>query len=120
VKYLSLKNIFELIVNFDMKCRGAPLFPHILHPSLLLLHYCSVTVYQITFLVYLIDRAYISELYGTLRGPMTSTFSGSIAGMVDGSSSLRRTSSLRRSFVSGAVSLKRRSVGVQVKYALVS
>ncbi|XP_064618703.1 unconventional myosin-XVIIIa-like isoform X2 [Lineus longissimus] len=61
---------------------------------------------------------YVSELYSTLRGPMTSTFSGSIAGMIDGSSSLKRTSSLRRSFVSGAASLKRRSVGVQVKYTL--
>ena len=56
----------------------------------------------------------MSDLFLTSRGPMTS-LSGSVAGL-EGSHSLRRVSSMRRTFTSGQAGIKRNSVALQVKF----
>ena len=56
----------------------------------------------------------MSDLFLTSRGPMTS-LSGSVAGL-EGSLSLRRVSSMRRTFTSGQAGIKRNSVALQVKF----
>lgn len=63
-------------------------------------------------------RAEISELFTHVRGP-TSIISGSVVG-IEGSSSLRRASSIRRSYTTGTAGLKRKSICLQVKFQVVS
>ena len=60
------------------------------------------------------NKSSISDLFLTSRGPMTS-LSGSVAGL-EGSHSLRRMSSMRRTFTSGQAGIKRNSVALQVKF----
>merc|ERR1712038_1779080 len=60
------------------------------------------------------NKPNISDLFLTSRGPMTS-LSGSVAGL-EGSHSLRRMSSMRRTFTSGQAGIKRNSVALQVKF----
>ena len=70
-------------------------------------------LYSLTFL-----RAEVSTVFTSMRGPISSTVSGSVVG-IDGSSSLRRTSSLRRSYTTGAAGLKRKSLCLQIKFQVV-
>ncbi|XP_064613479.1 LOW QUALITY PROTEIN: unconventional myosin-XVIIIa-like [Liolophura sinensis] len=63
------------------------------------------------------SRPELSQLFTSVRGPVSSTVSGSIVG-IDGSSSLRRASSMRRTFTSGQAGLKRKSVCLQVKFQM--
>ena len=60
------------------------------------------------------NKVAMSDLFLTSRGPMTS-LSGSVAGL-EGSHSLRRVSSMRRTFTSGQAGIKRNSVALQVKF----
>ena len=60
------------------------------------------------------NKSTLSDLFLTSRGPMTS-LSGSVAGL-EGSHSLRRMSSMRRTFTSGQAGIKRNSVALQVKF----
>ncbi|XP_026474112.1 unconventional myosin-XVIIIa isoform X3 [Ctenocephalides felis] len=60
----------------------------------------------------------ISSLFVSMRGLGPASFlGGSIVG-IDGSQSLRRASSIRRTFTSGAAGMKRRSVCLQAKFAV--
>ena len=58
---------------------------------------------------------FISELFGKSRVLGTSSVSGSVAGL-EGSHALRRVSSMRRAFTSGAAGIKRHSVALQIKF----
>lgn len=60
------------------------------------------------------SRSNISELFTTMRGPVSTTVSGSIVGEKP-TSSLRRAASMRRTFTSGGASIKRKSICLQVK-----
>ncbi|XP_025090259.1 unconventional myosin-XVIIIa-like isoform X3 [Pomacea canaliculata] len=57
----------------------------------------------------------ISELFGSIKGALGGFVSGSVAGM-EGSTTLRRVGSMRRTFMSGTAALKRKSISIQVKF----
>ncbi|XP_022085605.1 unconventional myosin-XVIIIa-like isoform X2 [Acanthaster planci] len=57
----------------------------------------------------------ISGLFVSLAGSLPSTMVGSVAG-IEGSSSLRRASSIRRAWSSGTAAIKRKSICLQVKF----
>ncbi|ESO91677.1 hypothetical protein LOTGIDRAFT_163407 [Lottia gigantea] len=56
----------------------------------------------------------ISQLFTTIKGS-GGVVSGSVAGM-DGSASLRRVGSMRRTFMSGTAGLKKKSICLQIKF----
>lgn len=58
-------------------------------------------------------REDISKLFVSVRGLGASNFSGSVVGL-DGSQSLRRASSIRRTFTGGNAAIKRKSICLQV------
>lgn len=64
-------------------------------------------------------RPAISELFGSIKGALGGFVSGSVAGM-EGSTTLRRVGSMRRTFMSGTAALKRKSISIQVKFQVVS
>lgn len=64
-------------------------------------------------------RANIKELFNSVKAPVGGMVSGSIVGM-EGSTSLRRVGSMRRTFMSGTAGLKKRSMCLQVKFQVVS
>ena len=67
------------------------------------------------------DSDDVSTLFGSFRsGGVATVVSGSVAGL-DGSSSLRRVASMRRTYTSaaGAAGIKRKSVCLQVKFQMV-
>nr|CAD7196939.1 unnamed protein product [Timema douglasi] len=58
----------------------------------------------------------ISKLFVSIKGPnISSTLGSSVVGM-DGTQSLRRASSIRRTFTTGTAGIKRKSVSLQVKF----
>ncbi|XP_076453173.1 unconventional myosin-XVIIIa-like [Babylonia areolata] len=57
----------------------------------------------------------VSQLFGSLKASVGGVVSGSIAGM-EGSTTLRRVGSMRRTFMSGTAALKKKSVCLQVKF----
>ncbi|XP_014681276.1 PREDICTED: unconventional myosin-XVIIIa-like [Priapulus caudatus] len=59
----------------------------------------------------------ICNLFLTLRGPVPSVLSGSCVG-IEGSTSLRRASSMRRTHTTGVAGTKRRSTALQVKFQM--
>ena len=60
----------------------------------------------------------IGTLFQSVRSALSVTVAGSVAS-VDGSTSLRRTSSMRRTCASGAAALKRKSACLQMKFQVV-
>ncbi|KAK2710417.1 hypothetical protein QYM36_011814, partial [Artemia franciscana] len=60
-------------------------------------------------------REEISYLFSTYRGATSVSLSGSVAGL-EGHQSLRRVTSMRRTFNSGTAGIKRKSISIQVKY----
>ncbi|XP_076254274.1 myosin heavy chain-like isoform X2 [Rhynchophorus ferrugineus] len=58
-----------------------------------------------------------SKLFVAVRGLGASNFSGSVVGL-DGSQSLRRASSIRRTFTGGAAAIKRKSICLQTKFTI--
>nr|XP_022342433.1 unconventional myosin-XVIIIa-like isoform X9 [Crassostrea virginica] len=60
-------------------------------------------------------RQNINELFNTVKAPVAGMVSGSIVGM-EGSTSLKRVGSMRRTFMSGTAGLKKRSMCLQVKF----
>ncbi|XP_012936920.1 unconventional myosin-XVIIIa [Aplysia californica] len=60
-------------------------------------------------------KSAITQLFTSLKGQGVGLVSGSVAGM-EGSTSLRRVGSMRRTFVSGQAGLKKKSVCLQVKF----
>ena len=60
----------------------------------------------------------MSELFTSVRGPLSTTVSGSTLN-VEGGSSLRRASSMRRTHQNAMASLKRKSVCMQAKFQVV-
>lgn len=64
-------------------------------------------------------RENICNLFLTLRGPVPSVLSGSCVG-IEGSTSLRRASSMRRTYTTGVAGTKRNSTSLQVKFQMVS
>jgi myosin-18 len=61
----------------------------------------------------------MASLFRSCRGPLPTTVSGSVAG-IEGSQSLRRASSIRRTFTSGTAGIKRKSLALQLKFQVVS
>ncbi|XP_074037222.1 myosin heavy chain-like isoform X2 [Leptinotarsa decemlineata] len=59
----------------------------------------------------------LSKLFVTVRGLGASSFGGSLVGL-DGCQSLRRASSIRRTFTGGAAGIKRKSVCLQTKFTI--
>ncbi|KAJ8953630.1 hypothetical protein NQ314_007235, partial [Rhamnusium bicolor] len=59
----------------------------------------------------------LSKLFVNVRGLGASTFSGSMVG-IEGSQSLRRASSIRRTFTGGTAAIKRKSVCLQTKFTI--
>jgi myosin-18 len=60
----------------------------------------------------------LSDLFLSCRGPVASNVTGSVAGL-EGSHTLRRVSTIRRTFTSsGHAGMKRHSVALQVKFQL--
>ncbi|XP_019760217.2 unconventional myosin-XVIIIa isoform X2 [Dendroctonus ponderosae] len=59
----------------------------------------------------------ISKLFVAVRGLGASCFSGSVVGL-DGSQSLRRASSIRRTFTGGTAAIKRKSICLQTKFTI--
>lgn len=57
----------------------------------------------------------IAQLFTSLKGQSAGIVGGSIVGM-EGSTSLRRVGSMRRTFISGQAGLKKKSVCLQVKF----
>ncbi|XP_033101042.1 unconventional myosin-XVIIIa-like [Anneissia japonica] len=57
----------------------------------------------------------ISSLFIGMSGSLPATMMGSVAG-IEGASSLRRASSIRRAWTSGTAAIKRKSVCLQVKF----
>ncbi|XP_052800270.1 unconventional myosin-XVIIIa-like isoform X12 [Mya arenaria] len=57
----------------------------------------------------------IKELFNSVKAPVGGLVSGSIVGM-EGSNTLRRVGSMRRTFMSGTAGLKKRSMCLQVKF----
>ncbi|KAL5016328.1 hypothetical protein ScPMuIL_005917 [Solemya velum] len=60
-------------------------------------------------------KSNISQLFNSVKAPIAGMVSGSIAGM-EGSTTLRRVGSMRRTFMSGTAGLKKRSACLQVKF----
>lgn len=59
----------------------------------------------------------ISKLFVTIRGLGASSFSGSLVG-IESSQSLRRASSIRRTFTAGTAGIKRKSSCLQTKFTI--
>ncbi|XP_031331784.1 unconventional myosin-XVIIIa isoform X2 [Photinus pyralis] len=59
----------------------------------------------------------VSKLFVGARGLGASSFSGSIVG-IEGSQSLRRASSIRRTFTAGPAAIKRKSICLQTKFTI--
>ncbi|GLV36928.1 Myosin heavy chain-like [Carabus blaptoides fortunei] len=59
----------------------------------------------------------ISRLFVSVRGVGPSTMGGSVVG-IEGSQSLRRASSIRRTFTAGPAAIKRKSMCLQVKFTV--
>ncbi|XP_044261051.1 unconventional myosin-XVIIIa isoform X2 [Tribolium madens] len=59
----------------------------------------------------------ISKLFVSVRGLGATSFSGSLVG-IEGSQSLRRASSIRRTFTAGTAAIKRKSVCLQTKFTV--
>ncbi|XP_049839803.1 unconventional myosin-XVIIIa isoform X1 [Schistocerca gregaria] len=60
----------------------------------------------------------MSQLFVSIRGTgVSSTLGGSVVG-IEGTQSLRRASSIRRTFTAGAAGIKRKSVCLQVKFTV--
>ncbi|XP_041350261.1 unconventional myosin-XVIIIa-like isoform X3 [Gigantopelta aegis] len=57
----------------------------------------------------------ISTLFTTVKAPVGGMVSGSIVGM-EGTASLRRVGSMRRTFMSGTAGLKKKSICLQIKF----
>lgn len=60
----------------------------------------------------------MASLFRSCRGPLPTTVTGSVAG-IEGSQSLRRASSIRRTFTSGTAGIKRKSLALQLKFQVV-
>lgn len=65
------------------------------------------------------NREEMATLFRACRGPLPTTVSGSVAG-IEGSQSLRRASSIRRTFTTGTAGIKRKSLALQLKFQVVS
>ena len=64
-------------------------------------------------------REDMANLFRSCRGTsLPITVSGSVAG-IEGSQSLRRASSIRRTFTSGTAGIKRKSLALQLKFQVV-
>ena len=61
----------------------------------------------------------MAQLFSSMKGQSAGLVSGSVAGM-EGSTSLRRVGSMRRTFMSGQAGLKKKSICLQVKFNVVS
>ncbi|KAK4877864.1 hypothetical protein RN001_010370 [Aquatica leii] len=59
----------------------------------------------------------ISKLFVGARGLGASSFNGSVVG-IEGSQSLRRASSIRRTFTAGPAAMKRKSICLQIKFTI--
>ncbi|KAJ8956259.1 hypothetical protein NQ318_014994, partial [Aromia moschata] len=59
----------------------------------------------------------LSKLFVSVRGLGPSSFGGSVVG-IEGSQSLRRASSIRRTFSAGPAAIKRKSVCLQTKFTI--
>ncbi|CAG9770131.1 unnamed protein product [Ceutorhynchus assimilis] len=59
----------------------------------------------------------MSKLFVAIRGLGASSFSGSVVGL-DGSQSLRRASSIRRTFTGGTAAIKKKSICLQTKFTI--
>lgn len=66
---------------------------------------------------YFLYREDLSKLFVGIRGLSACSYSGSLVG-IEGTQSLRRASSIRRTFTGGAAAIKRKSVCLQVKIFL--
>ncbi|KRT84731.1 Myosin head, partial [Oryctes borbonicus] len=62
-------------------------------------------------------REDINKLFVTARGVGPSSYSGSLVG-IEGSQSLRRASSIRRTFTAGTAAIKRKSICLQTKFTV--
>ncbi|KAH9524269.1 Unconventional myosin-XVIIIa [Bulinus truncatus] len=60
-------------------------------------------------------KSNIAQLFTSLKGQTAGMVSGSVVGM-EGSTSLRRVGSMRRTFISGQAGLKKKSICLQVKF----
>ncbi|XP_052268489.1 unconventional myosin-XVIIIa-like isoform X2 [Dreissena polymorpha] len=60
-------------------------------------------------------KSNIKDLFNNVKAPVGGLVSGSIVGM-EGSNTLRRVGSMRRTFMSGTAGLKKRSMCLQVKF----
>ncbi|KAK3595793.1 hypothetical protein CHS0354_025430 [Potamilus streckersoni] len=60
-------------------------------------------------------KSNIKDLFNSVKAPVAGMVSGSIVGM-EGSTSLRRVGSMRRTFMSGTAGLKKKSMCILVKY----
>ncbi|XP_071946563.1 unconventional myosin-XVIIIa-like isoform X2 [Antedon mediterranea] len=61
------------------------------------------------------QKSNISSLFISMSGSLPATMMGSVAG-IEGASSLRRASSIRRAWTSGTAAIKRKSVCLQCKF----
>ncbi|XP_063927434.1 unconventional myosin-XVIIIa isoform X2 [Zophobas morio] len=59
----------------------------------------------------------LSKLFVSVRGLGATTFSGSLVG-IEGTQSLRRASSIRRTFTAGTAAIKRKSICLQTKFTV--
>nr|XP_015836260.1 PREDICTED: unconventional myosin-XVIIIa [Tribolium castaneum] len=59
----------------------------------------------------------MSKLFVSVRGLAATSFSGSLVG-IEGSQSLRRASSIRRTFTAGTAAIKRKSICLQTKFTV--
>lgn len=66
---------------------------------------------------YFCFREELSKLFVNLRGLGASSFGGSLVG-IEGSQSLRRASSIRRTCTAGTAGIKRKSVCLQVSFTI--
>jgi len=74
----------------------------------------------ITVFTFVCCREEMSQLFVSVRGPgVSSALGGSVVG-IEGTQSLRRASSIRRTFTTGTAGIKRKSVCLQVKFTVVS
>jgi myosin-18 len=61
----------------------------------------------------------VNQLFVSVRGlGVSSALGGSVVG-IEGTQSLRRASSIRRTFTTGTAGIKRKSVCLQVKFTVV-
>lgn len=69
--------------------------------------------------IYFGFREEISKLFVAVRGlgPSSFNMSGSVCG-IEGAQSLRRASSIRRTFTAGTAAIKRKSICLQVKFTV--